>query len=919
MATVTQGQGCNEVGPYEVIQPVEYQPLPKVLGARDLTIFSLLTVVTLGSLSTVQSGGPATLLYWLLALVFFVGPRIIITHWHNKHFVGNETPYHWAVSDRGRTNGFFAGFCLWWPGVLIVVSAIEAYTELVRFFATPSLWSMSSLLQQGLLVISVLLSAMLIACIPMKWLKYVLMGIAIPYLCVFLFLGGTGIWWLASGHTSAYVFTSWHLNNNTTNNYGLAILSLSSVHIPLFFYKELNSSTGTRTITFSRFLWCSGILACGILFLGTLGVMVIVPSAQATTLTAPVLALSIVFGPSAGLLAANVLALGQIAIIATALLLYSRVLVVLAQEKSLPQQLARTNRYGVPVLSIVIQSLIASVLSVLFFVVAPYLISQISEPVKRVLNIDNTIHISIYHSIQLAALILITISSSLMFVSTFLLLRKSRRKDDTPLKERIYLFSVAFIGLGASMFGVWAVFAHSQFPAHISDGVWAILLFFVVAFSLGLGWFVTSLPRVQASLQEQRRLYDEEANLRSQLQESCVQQQVLLEEVELLYHEHAQAAVTDAVTGLPNHRAVMSKIDDMLADCRRTQQSCAILFTDLDHFKRVNDTWGHRAGDAILCEVGRRFKTTLRTQDFVGRYGGEEFAILLTGTDIEEASQIAERLRVAVNAEPCIWQEDGQAPLPIPVTTSIGVAVYKLHGITREALITSADQAMYRAKRTGRNRICIADLEQDNAMEAKPSDSRICEVEAVQALTAAASAHDGGTYDHAHRMVQLAEETARRLGRSEDEVHLIRLAALLHDIGKIGIPDAILHKPGPLTNDEWVIMRSHPDIGRAILEQTGGIARLLSNIVGAHHERWDGAGYPARLVGENIPLGARILSVADSYDAMTSRRAYREPLSLDQAKTELQRCAGSQFDPQVVDAFLRVLEEQKSLSLVDAV
>jgi putative nucleotidyltransferase with HDIG domain len=198
-----------------------------------------------------------------------------------------------------------------------------------------------------------------------------------------------------------------------------------------------------------------------------------------------------------------------------------------------------------------------------------------------------------------------------------------------------------------------------------------------------------------------------------------------------------------------------------------------------------------------------------------------------------------------------------------------------------------------------------------------PTDRRISEVEAIQALTAAASAHDGGTHDHSQRMIQLTEETARYLGRSEDEVHLMRLAALLHDIGKIGIPDAILHKPGPLTNEEWAIMRSHPEIGKTILEQTGGILRLLSNTVVAHHERWDGTGYPSQLSGDNIPLGARILSVVDSYDAIISRRAYREPRPIEEAKAELQRCAGSQFDPQVVAAFLAVLDKQKSLLVVD--
>jgi putative nucleotidyltransferase with HDIG domain len=183
----------------------------------------------------------------------------------------------------------------------------------------------------------------------------------------------------------------------------------------------------------------------------------------------------------------------------------------------------------------------------------------------------------------------------------------------------------------------------------------------------------------------------------------------------------------------------------------------------------------------------------------------------------------------------------------------------------------------------------------------------------VQALTAVASAHDRGTDEHAHRIILLAESTARVLKLPEQELHLLRLGALLHDIGKIGIPDVILHKPGPLTHEEWVIMRRHPEIGQQILEQTGGVFQHLASIVVAHHERWDGRGYPNGLAAEAIPISARILSVVDSYDAMISRRPYREPLSVAQARAELQRYAGSQFDPRVISAFLRVLDEREEL------
>jgi putative nucleotidyltransferase with HDIG domain len=196
---------------------------------------------------------------------------------------------------------------------------------------------------------------------------------------------------------------------------------------------------------------------------------------------------------------------------------------------------------------------------------------------------------------------------------------------------------------------------------------------------------------------------------------------------------------------------------------------------------------------------------------------------------------------------------------------------------------------------------------------ATASQLHLVETVAVRVLTAAAAARDRGTDAHSQRIVQLAEATTRKLGGSEEEQHLIRLAALLHDIGKIGIPDAILHKPGPLTAEEWTIMRRHPEIGRQILEEAGGIFRPLAAIVAAHHERWDGKGYPVGLAGEEIPLAARILSVVDSYDAMISHRPYRIPFSMRDARAELQRGAGGQYDPCVVEAFLAVLNEQGGL------
>ena len=392
---------------------------------------------------------------------------------------------------------------------------------------------------------------------------------------------------------------------------------------------------------------------------------------------------------------------------------------------------------------------------------------------------------------------------------------------------------------------------------------------------------------------------------------------------QLLYME--QVALTDPLTGLPNRRTMMDLLEEKLAHCQRTQELCAVIFIDLDHFKHINDTWGHQAGDAVLREAGSRLKKIIRKEDAVGRYGGEEFVIMLSNTNLQAAKQTAQRLRVAIAEELCFLppEEDMVEGNSIAFTASVGVAVYGEHGTTRETLIEAADRAMYHAKQTGRNQVCLAGEE-----KAPPSQVTSITHEKftgtidVKTLAEVAVTQDRETSVHARRIVRLAEETTRALGRPEEEVHLIRLAALFHDIGKIGIPDTILHKAGPLTEDEWTVMRRHPVLGQRILQQVGGLFELLSHIVVAHHEHWDGRGYPHGLAQEAIPLGARILTVVDSYDAMTSERPYRQPLSDAHARAELQRGMGSQYDPQVVEAFLHVLdgvEQQHKPTLADAV
>jgi diguanylate cyclase (GGDEF)-like protein/putative nucleotidyltransferase with HDIG domain len=403
--------------------------------------------------------------------------------------------------------------------------------------------------------------------------------------------------------------------------------------------------------------------------------------------------------------------------------------------------------------------------------------------------------------------------------------------------------------------------------------------------------------------------------LRAQLKASYDEQEILVQhqndllaERDHLYFALLDAAYTDGLSGLPNYQAVMCRLDETIACSQQIHGSSAVLFIDVDRFKRVNDTWGHLAGDALLREVACRLRTALGPDDFVGRYGGEEFLIVLTGMGVHAAMRTAEHVRSVIVAHPYAWQSDVSSPaVSIATTVSIGIAIYPLHGMSSKALIAAADGAMYRAKAAGRNRVFVAGAP-SSAPQGMLDDK---EYMVVQALTATALAHDWEMGIHAQPVADLASATVRTLQQPE-EPSLVRVAALLHDIGKIGIPEAILHKPGPLTEEERQIMQRHPEIGYHILDQVGGVFERLAHIVVAHHERWDGRGYPYGLAKTAIPFPARVLAVADSFDAMTSLRPYRQvPLTVSEAKSELRRGVGSQFDPCIVGAFLAMLEERE--------
>ncbi len=355
-------------------------------------------------------------------------------------------------------------------------------------------------------------------------------------------------------------------------------------------------------------------------------------------------------------------------------------------------------------------------------------------------------------------------------------------------------------------------------------------------------------------------------------------------------------ASTDPLTGVGNHRHFHECLARALADAQAGRAPLSLCLLDVDDFKRINDRFGHPAGDRLLAELAG----TLRRDGEAFRPGGDEFALLLPGLDHEQALDVA--TTVSARIGDCPLGELGS------VTVSAGVATFPSHAADQDELIRLADNALYWAKKNGKN--CARAYRPDLVQLAElgrlaKADGRVDRFSAAAALARAVDARDAYIGGHSERVAELAARMAVRLGLSGDEVELIRLAGSLHDLGKLALPEELLRKRDALTAEERGLLERHPEIGFRMLESLG--VEPVDAWVLHHHERWDGTGYPDRLAGSKIPLGARIVFVADAYDAMTSRRLYRQQLAEEDAIEELERGAGTQFDPQVVAALVEEL------------
>ena len=368
-------------------------------------------------------------------------------------------------------------------------------------------------------------------------------------------------------------------------------------------------------------------------------------------------------------------------------------------------------------------------------------------------------------------------------------------------------------------------------------------------------------------------------------------------------------ATIDRLTSVANRQALMASLSAEVERALRYERPLCVAFVDIDHFKRVNDSYGHAAGDIVLRGVAQTIAQNLRTSDHIGRFGGEEFMLILTETDMEEGAAIAEKLRKLV--ERGRFKVQGHPSLS--VTVSIGIVGGSGQQLRPENLVRDADAAMYSAKSLGRNQTFIFEEPDEDARVPR---APISEAGRTRAEELGRRAHDAATMAltsfiaplPGHRgqpsalIAAIVVEMARRLELPDAEVDRIRIAALLHDVGKVAVPEEILEKPAPLSAAEWRTVVQHPRIGQVILEHAAALQDAVPIIL-HHHERYAGHGYPYGLRANEIPLGARIVAIADAYDAMTHDRPYKRAMSHEAALVELKQHAGTQFDPELVSLF----------------
>ena len=407
-----------------------------------------------------------------------------------------------------------------------------------------------------------------------------------------------------------------------------------------------------------------------------------------------------------------------------------------------------------------------------------------------------------------------------------------------------------------------------------------------------------------------------------------------------VFQKLQQQSITDGLTGIKTRRFFWEALSSEWKRASRSGRPFSVVLIDLDKFKEVNDSLGHLEGDLVLARVGRLLEQKCRQSNVVARYGGDEFIILMPETGIEQSQVLAERLRLWLATDPMLEEHH--------ITGSFGVASFPLHGFSMEDLIRVADAGMYAAKHAGGNQVSTSDAfgegsavqrqlvagyiegflqREHNGPEhleelvgtlrklcGREGDAdRKAMKEAVEALSRAAELREQYAAGHGEQCGHYAGIIARGLNLSAQEVEEAALAARVHDVGKLFIADRILNKPGSLTEDEFSVIKTHPQVGAEVLRAIPDIERV-AQAVESHHEAFDGSGYPLGLKGENIPLYGRIVAVVDAYVNMTSDRSFAPPKTDEQAMVELGKLSGTRFDGMIVRLFARLLKMERASS-----
>ena len=372
-------------------------------------------------------------------------------------------------------------------------------------------------------------------------------------------------------------------------------------------------------------------------------------------------------------------------------------------------------------------------------------------------------------------------------------------------------------------------------------------------------------------------------------------------------YEHAYyEARTDELTGLLNRKYFTEVLNEEFE--KNKDGSLALVLINLDDFKLYNQLYGTRQGDETLRQVGEVIRASVGENGYVARYTGKEFAVLLPKYDVYGAKSLTESIQKQI-----FYMNQHSADCKLKVLTiSAGISAAPYAARTVKELLENVDMAVYHVKRNGKNGIKVFDtLIQENltAKEEQTDHEHIYQEyeSTIYALTAAIDTKDHYTFQHSKNVAYYATELARALNLNSDVIEIVRQAALLHDIGKIGIPESILNKPGKLTDEEYEVIKGHVEASIGIIRHLPSLDYVIPAVIG-HHERYDGKGYPRRIAGENIPLTARILCVADSFDAMTSKRCYKEGIPVERVLKILREEEDRQFDPKLARVFEGLVE-----------